>query len=84
MSVYYGGTTHGNWCNTKTRPWRCQYCKEDVFYFTCNHGCKVFFEELGYPWTQHKCKEYLEYKETEKALAAAKELLKEVKGKRKE
>jgi len=43
----------------------------------------VFFEGSGYPWTQHECKEYLEYKEAEKMLAAAKEILKEVKGKRK-
>ena len=31
-----------------------------VFYFECDHGCKVFFEELGDPWPKHLCDEYLE------------------------
>ena len=56
MSIYYRGATHRAWCHTKTRgPWRCQDCGEDVFYFTCDCGCKVFFEGSGYPWTQHEC-----------------------------
>ena len=86
MSVYYSGATHGWWCNTKTRPWRCKYCKEDILYFTCDCGCKVFFEKPAPPWEQHECQEYLEHVETqaelkriERELAAAKALLSEVK-----
>jgi hypothetical protein len=28
-----------------------------VFYFSCSHGSKVFFDELGYPWPIHDCDE---------------------------
>ena len=57
-TVYYNGAVHGDWCNTKTRPTRCKYCQGDVFYFSCDHGCKVFFDELGDPWPRHYCEEY--------------------------
>ena len=47
--------THGAWCNTRTWPAKCPTCKGPVFYFTCNCGCKVFFDELGQPWPIHDC-----------------------------
>lgn len=53
--VYYNGTTHGTWCNTKTRLTNCRYCGSLVYYFTCDCRCKVFFDELGHPWTEHSC-----------------------------
>ena len=56
--VSYNGVSHGYWCNTKTYPMKCQYCHEKVFYFSCDHGCKVFFDELGDPWPEHYCEEY--------------------------
>ena len=53
---------HGNWCNAETKRTRCQYCKKyPIFYFECDHGCKVFFDELGDPWPLHKCEEYREH-----------------------
>lgn len=30
-----------------------------MYFFTCDHGCKVFFDHLGVPWPQHQCLEYL-------------------------
>lgn len=51
--------SHGPWCNSKTYPTRCKYCGERVFFFTCDHGCKVFFNELGWPWPEHRCPGYL-------------------------
>lgn len=30
-----------------------------MFYFTCDCGCKVFFDELGAPWPKHQCRGYL-------------------------
>ena len=57
MNIYFGGATHGSWCNTNTSPTRCKYCQENVFYFTCDCGSKVFFEELGHPWNEHNCPE---------------------------
>ena len=56
--VYYNGATHGSWCNTKTYPRSCQWCNAKVFYFSCDHGCRVFFDKLGDPWPIHYCEEY--------------------------
>lgn len=53
------GAAHGSWCNARAWPTRCRYCGNDVFFFTCDHGCKVFFNELGPPWPLHACTEYL-------------------------
>ena len=53
------GLIHGRWCNAKTIPMTCRYCGSDVFYFSCNCGCKVFFDELGDPWPRHYCEEYV-------------------------
>ena len=40
-------------CNAKTIPITCRFCGEEVYYFSCDHGAKVFFEKLGPPWTRH-------------------------------
>jgi len=37
----------------------CRYCNNSVFYFSCDHGSKLFFDELGPPWLRHNCPEYL-------------------------
>lgn len=55
----YGMATHGPWCNSRTYPTRCKYCGEPVFFFTCDCGSKVFFDELGWPWPEHRCIQYL-------------------------
>lgn len=51
---------HGWWCNARTYPTVCRYCGRAVFYFSCDCGCKVFFDELGPPWPRHLCLPYLE------------------------
>ncbi len=48
---------HGEWCGTKTWPTLCPSCSARVFYFSCDHGSKVFFDELGSPWPIHDCHE---------------------------
>lgn len=53
-----GVATHGIWCNARTYPTRCQYCREPVFYFSCSCGCRVFFDDLGGSWPVHHCIEY--------------------------
>ena len=60
QTVSYSGVSHGSWCNTKTYRTKCQYCRKRVFYFSCDHGCKVFFDALGDPWPLHYCEEYHE------------------------
>lgn len=49
---------HGQNCKTKTYPMTCKYCGQKVFYFSCTCGSKVFFDDLGKPWPQHRCAEY--------------------------
>jgi hypothetical protein len=49
------GAIHGAWCGARTFPTTCRYCGEKVFYFSCNCGCKVFFDRLGWPWPKHDC-----------------------------
>lgn len=46
---------HGEWCEAKTWPTSCPSCSVRVFYFSCGHGSKVFFDELGSPWPIHDC-----------------------------
>lgn len=48
--------THGRWCGARTYPTVCRFCSEPVFYFQCNCGSKVFFDNFGDPWL---CAEYL-------------------------
>jgi hypothetical protein len=52
-----GLLSHGPWCNFRTRPWRCK-CGARVFFGTCDHGSKVFFDHLGDPWPLHRCGYY--------------------------
>jgi hypothetical protein len=47
--------SHGAWCHAKTVPMTCRYCGARVFYFSCDCGCSVFFDELGPPWPRHLC-----------------------------
>ena len=46
---------HGTICNTKTFPMKCPRCGAGVFYFSCDCGSRVFFDELGEPWPVHDC-----------------------------
>ena len=50
--MVYG--THGPWCNTRTFPTNCQSWSQ-VFFFQCDHGSRVFFDELGGDWPVHDC-----------------------------
>lgn len=47
---------HGWWCNTKTIPLTCKYCHEEIFWFSCDCGSSIIFEELGPPWPRHYCR----------------------------
>jgi hypothetical protein len=33
----------------------CRFCGRTVFYYENEHGSKVFFDELGWPWPKHSC-----------------------------
>ena len=55
----YADAPHGAHCNSRTFPMRCKYCGEQVFFFTCDHGSKVFFDSLGAPWHVHQCAQYI-------------------------
>lgn len=46
---------HGPYCNSITFPTRCRFCGSEVFFFSCDCGSRVFFDELGYPWPIHNC-----------------------------
>ena len=46
---------HGFYCKTHTFPTKCRFCGSDVFFFSCDCGSKVFFDELGSPWPVHNC-----------------------------
>lgn len=46
---------HGYWCNAKTYPCKCPGCGDSVFFFHCDCGSRVFFDELGQPWPIHDC-----------------------------
>lgn len=47
--------THGSWCNSVTWPTKCPSCHEKVFFFRCDCGSGVFFDQLGPPWPIHDC-----------------------------
>lgn len=47
--------THGFGCRSRTWKTRCGICGRAVFFFTCDCGCKVYFDELGPPWPRHEC-----------------------------
>lgn len=46
---------HGEHCRTLTFPTKCRHCGDDVFFFSCTCGSRVFFDELGWPWPEHDC-----------------------------
>lgn len=47
---------HGFWCGARTIPMRCRRCQtHPIFWFSCECGCSVLFEELGPPWPRHTC-----------------------------
>lgn len=47
--------THGHWCNSKTWPTKCPACDALVYFFQCDCGSKVFFDDLGGSWPIHDC-----------------------------
>ncbi len=47
--------SHNSSCITKAFPTNCPDCKADVYFFGCTCGSKVYFDELGFPWSQHYC-----------------------------
>lgn len=49
------GFVHGVMCGSRTWPTKCPTCREEVFFFSCTCGSKVFFDELGAPWPLHSC-----------------------------
>ncbi len=49
--------THRDSCITKAFPTNCPDCKEDVWFFKCNCGSKIYFQDLGWPWEQHVCRD---------------------------
>ena len=49
------GQPHGPWCNTVTFKTKCPGCRDSVFFFRCDCGSRVFFDELGSPWPIHDC-----------------------------
>ena len=46
---------HGVYCKTKTFPLKCKYCQQQIFFFSCDCGSRVLFDELGPPWPMHYC-----------------------------
>ena len=46
---------HGRWCNAITWRTTCPRCRESVFFFRCDCGSGVFFDDLGHPWPIHDC-----------------------------
>lgn len=52
MNSYHN---HSLGCHSKTFRMKCPGCQRKVFYYTCEHGSRVFFDELGPPWPKHDC-----------------------------
>ena len=46
---------HGVNCRTHTFPTKCNHCGDDVYFFSCTCGSRVFFDKLGWPWPEHDC-----------------------------
>ena len=47
---------HGIFCHMKTFPLNCRYCQQRIFFFSCDCGSRVLFDELGPPWPMHDCR----------------------------
>lgn len=56
--AYYNGSMHGKHCNSRSWETSCKYCGLKIFYFTCDHGIKVFFDKRGKPWPVHNCRKF--------------------------
>ncbi|TFG01825.1 MAG: hypothetical protein EU540_02790 [Promethearchaeota archaeon] len=49
--------SHGKHCVLRSFPTKCPKCKEDVFYWECTHGSKLFFNYPVYgKLIRHICK----------------------------
>ena len=47
---------HGRACGATTWPMSCFRCNHRVFFFQCQHGSRLIFDEpLGPPWPRHDC-----------------------------
>ena len=46
---------HGFHCKTKTFPLKCRHCDGRIFFFTCECGSRVLFDELDGGWPIHDC-----------------------------
>ena len=47
---------HGPHCRTLfCWPSSCPDCRQEVFYWGCSCGSRVFFDRLGEPWPVHEC-----------------------------
>lgn len=40
---------------------RCPVCNENVFFFQCPNGGRVFFDDVGWPWPKHPCTDRLQH-----------------------
>src|SRR4051794_15050147 len=64
-SCKFGGDSHSNQSSrdiilisfqSYVNPFaRCPVCGESVFFFEASNGGRVFFDELGPPWSKHPC-----------------------------
>ncbi|MDE2637747.1 MAG: hypothetical protein OXI30_15400 [Chloroflexota bacterium] len=50
------GANCGWWCNSKTIPITCKHCGDRIFWYSCDCGSSVLFDELGPPWPKHRCR----------------------------
>lgn len=57
--IVYVRPSHGAWCGGRTIPLACRYCGQAIFWFSCNCGCSILFDELGGGWPHHRCHGYL-------------------------
>ena len=51
----YGMASHGPWCVIGIWEMVHRPCRQLVYYYTCTHGSKVFFDEKGGDWEKHDC-----------------------------
>jgi len=60
MTLNFFNRIHGKHCLLRAFKTVCPRCKNDVFYWECSHGSKVFFEYPIYGrLIRHKCKKHL-------------------------
>jgi hypothetical protein len=53
--------THREGCSTRMWQTTCPDCGEDVFFFCCSCGSRIYFDSPGKPWPQHgdRCISYM-------------------------